>query len=147
MGAHMRRLTAFAEHMSGTARRALVLLLLAPALAGCDDRASSALASLGLVHPKSNIGDIDKGEELIGVYGCGSCHEIPGVAGARGLVGPPLTRMGRRIFIAGVLRNTPENMVAWLRDPQKIVPGNAMPTMGLSEEQARDVAAYLENLR
>ena len=50
---------------------------------------------------------------------------------ATGLVGPPLVHMGSRIYIAGVLRNTPDNMIAWLRNPQAIVPGNAMPNMGL----------------
>lgn len=54
--------------------------------------------------------------------------------------------MGKRIFIAGLLRNTPANMVTWLLDPQEIVPGNAMPDMGLSEEQARDITAYLYTL-
>ena len=61
-------------------------------------------------------------------------------------VGPPLDHMGKRIFVAGLLRNTPANMVTWLLDPQAIVPGNAMPDMGLSEEQARDITAYLYTL-
>jgi cytochrome c2 len=55
--------------------------------------------------------------------------------------------MGSRIYIAGVLRNTPDNMIAWLRNPQAIVPGNAMPNMGLDGEQARDIAGYLYTLR
>ena len=59
--------------------------------------------------------------------GCGTCHIIPGIDGARGLVGPPLDHMGRRVYIAGLLRNTPRNMVTWLRYPQRIVPGYAMP--------------------
>ena len=71
---------------------------------------------------------------------------IPGVRGANGLVGPPLDHMGQRVFVAGLLRNTPANMVSGLRDPQAVVPGNAMCDMGLSEEQARDVAAYLYTL-
>ena len=71
---------------------------------------------------------------------------IPGIDNARGLVGPPLDHMGRRIFIAGLLRNTPDNLVSWLRDPQAVVPGNAMPDMGLSDEQARDITAYLYTL-
>ena len=57
-----------------------------------------------------------------------------------------VANLGKRIFIAGLLRNTPANMVTWLRDPQEIVPGNAMPDMGLSEEQARDITAYLYTL-
>jgi cytochrome c2 len=54
--------------------------------------------------------------------------------------------VGKRVFIAGLLRNTPANMVTWLRDPQAIVPGNAMPDMGLSEEQGRDITVYLFTL-
>ena len=125
---------------------ALAFLIAIP-LAGCEDRGSSYLASVGLVQPKSEIGDVEAGKRAIGTYGCGACHEIPGITGARGLVGPSLDRMGRRIYIAGLLRNTPENMVTWLLDPQKIVPGNAMPVVGLTEEQARNVTAYLYTLK
>jgi cytochrome c1 len=71
---------------------------------------------------------------------------IPGVSGAEGLVGPPLDRMGKRVYIAGVLRNTPDNMITWLRNPQSFVPNNAMPNMGIDHQQARDIAAYLYTL-
>jgi cytochrome c2 len=105
---------------------------------GCDEA--------GVGTRFTDIGDVERGALYIEQTGCGSCHIIPGIAGARGLVGPPLDHMGKRIFIAGLLRNTPANMVTWLRDPQEIVPGNAMPDMGLSEEQARDITAYLYTL-
>ncbi len=72
---------------------------------------------------------------------------IPGIAGANGLVGPPLTVMGRRVFVAGLLRNTQQNLAAWVLDPQRIVPGNAMPSTGLTPAEAMDVAAYLETIR
>jgi cytochrome c oxidase assembly factor CtaG/cytochrome c2 len=126
------------------ARRAALglpaLLLIPFSLGGCDDNGSRAVAA--------NIGgDPHQGAALIKAYGCGSCHTIPGVADANGLVGPPLLWMGRRVYIAGVLRNTPDNMILWLRHPQRIVPGNAMPEMGLSEKDARNVAAYLYTLR
>ncbi len=88
-----------------------------------------------------------RGAELIAEKGCGSCHMIPGIGGANGLVGPPLTLMGRRVFVAGLLRNTPQNLAAWVLEPQKFVPGNAMPATGLSESEALDVAAYLETIR
>ena len=88
-----------------------------------------------------------RGAELIAEKGCGSCHMIPGIGGANGLVGPPLTLMGRRVFVAGLLRNTPQNLAAWVLEPQKFVPGNAMPATGLSELEALDVAAYLETIR
>lgn len=92
-------------------------------------------------------GDPQRGEAIIGQVGCGACHEIPQMRSARGLVGPPLLHMGRRTTIAGVLSNTPDNMVRWVQAPQSVVPGNAMPDMGLDAQQARDVAAFLEGLQ
>jgi cytochrome c1 len=92
-------------------------------------------------------GSADTGRALILEKGCGGCHTIPGVDNADGLVGPPLTMMGRRIFIAGVLRNTPANLAAWVLDPQRYVPGNAMPATELTPQQAADVAAFVESLR
>ena len=87
------------------------------------------------------------GAALVASKGCGACHVVPGIEGADGVVGPPLTMIGRRIFIAGVLRNTPQNLAAWVFDPQRFVPGNAMPSTGLTEAEAVDVAAYLETIR
>lgn len=92
-------------------------------------------------------GDAKRGAALIATRGCAACHTVPGIDGARGNVGPPLTRFGDRVFIAGMLPNTPPNLVRWIRDPQGVVPGNAMPNMGLTESQARDIAAYLFTLR
>ena len=68
---------------------------------------------------------------------------MPGVPNANGLVGPPLGGFARRTVIAGVLPNTPPNLVLWLRNPQAVTPGNAMPNVGLTDGQARDIAAYL----
>lgn len=125
----------------GAAARALLVGTLLPfVLAACNDnRLGETSAATG--------GNPRRGVALIARYGCGSCHAIPGIAGADGLVGPPLDRIGSRVFIAGVRRNTPASMIAWLEDPQAIVPGNAMPNMGLDEQEARDVAAYLYTLR
>jgi cytochrome c1 len=92
------------------------------------------------------LGDPDRGARLISDYGCGSCHVVPGVAGARGLVGPPLTDFGRRSYIAGVLPNTAGNLQHWIVDPQGVVPGNAMPDLDVSTVDARDIAAYLLTL-
>lgn len=131
-----------------TLRRAspvLALLLVGAGLVGCDDEPAANLLAKG--EAPLIPGDPQTGAKEIEKIGCGSCHTIPGIAGARGLVGPPLTAMGRRIYIAGLLRNTPENLATWLRDPQKIVPGNAMPDMHLSDDQSRDIAAYLTTLR
>lgn len=83
---------------------------------------------------------------MIARDGCGLCHAIPGIANAEGRVGPSLEHMRTRAFIAGVLRNKPDNMVTWLRNPQQVVPGNAMPDMDLSEADARAITAYLDTL-
>jgi cytochrome c len=88
-------------------------------------------------------GDPDAGELAIWKHGCGSCHVIPGAYRARGTVGPPLTDFARRTYIAGNLYNTAENLVAWIRDPDSVEPGTVMPTLGVSEQEARDISAYL----
>jgi cytochrome c len=92
-------------------------------------------------------GNAARGKMLISQYHCGACHLIPGVRDAKGMVAPPLIFFGRRTLIAGEVPNSPGNLVAWLRSPQSIESGTAMPTLGLSEQQARDVAAYLYTLR
>jgi cytochrome c1 len=93
------------------------------------------------------VGDPAHGKVVMLRQACGSCHQIPGFLWADGVAGPPLAGIARRAVIAGVLPNTSDNMVRWLRFPQAVAPGNAMPDMGLSEADARDVAAYLEGLR
>lgn len=77
---------------------------------------------------------------------CSACHRVPGVAGAVGDVGPSLAGIGRQQIIAGKLPNNPANMIRWLMHPQKEIPGNAMPEMGLTEDQAKKIAAYLYTL-
>jgi cytochrome c len=80
-------------------------------------------------------------------YGCGKCHTVPGIREAKGVVGPPLTALSRRTFIGGNFANTPDNLVHWVMSPKAMKPRTAMPDLGLSEEQARDVAAYLYTLQ
>lgn len=79
-------------------------------------------------------------------YGCTSCHIIPGVAGSDSVTGPPLSHMGNRADIAGVIPNTPENLVRWIQHPQQIHPGNAMPEMHVTSNDAKTIALYLETL-
>lgn len=118
--------------------QSVVLMLLALAPAGCG-RAQSQGAQ--------NIGNAGDGAAVIAKLGCGACHNIPGIPDAVGRVGPPLDNIGVRTIIAGLLPNTPDNLVHWLRAPQSVVPGNAMPNMELDDHDARDVAAYLYTLR
>ena len=92
-------------------------------------------------------GNVKQGEALLYSYGCVMCHVIPGVRGENGLVGPPLTDIASRAYLVGQLPNTPENMIRWIRYPQQISPYSAMPSMGVTEAEARDMAAYLYTLR
>lgn len=88
-------------------------------------------------------GDAAHGRTLIERYGCGSCHTVPGVPGADAWVGPPLMAFARRSYVAGRLANTPDNLIRWLREPQRVSPGTAMPDLDVTAEDARDIAAYL----
>jgi cytochrome c2 len=99
------------------------------------------------VQASRNGGNPEAGVSLIQKFGCGTCHTIPGVADADGQVGPPLNAIARRVYLAGKLRNTRDNMVRWLENPQAVVPGNAMPDMDIGHDQARDIAAYLYTLQ
>jgi mono/diheme cytochrome c family protein len=88
-----------------------------------------------------------RGEQAISQYACVTCHEIPGIVGANAPVGPPLAGIASRLMLGGVLPNSPENMVRWLRAPQQFAPLSAMPDLGVTERDARDIAAYLETLK
>jgi cytochrome c len=92
-------------------------------------------------------GNAENGRLLLRQFGCGSCHEIPGVAAAQGKVGPPLAGIASRAYIAGVLPNTPERMTAFIRHPQQADPRTAMPDLGVNEHHARDMVTYLYTLK
>jgi cytochrome c len=91
-------------------------------------------------------GDPERGKETIRQNGCPSYHTIPGIAEGKELVGPSLEHLAKRVYIAGVLPNTPDNLVAWIRNPPGIDPLTAMPASGLGEAEALDAAAYLYTL-
>ncbi len=88
-------------------------------------------------------GNPARGNQLMVSYGCGSCHTVAGVAGANGKVGPPLTGFRERSYIAGELVNNADNLQRWVRNPQAVEPGTAMPNLGVTSTDARDIAAYL----
>lgn len=91
-------------------------------------------------------GDEKIGEKRFPQYGCTSCHVIPGVPGAHGKVGPTLARWSERRFVAGVVPNSPEMLIRWIQEPQAIDPKTAMPNTGVTEQDARHMAAYLYTL-
>lgn len=88
-------------------------------------------------------GDPRRGEAMFIQYGCGSCHVLRNVREATGMVGPPLDGIASRVIIAGHLANKPANMEKWIRDPQHVSPGTAMPDLRVGDGDARDIAAFL----
>ena len=88
-------------------------------------------------------GDPRRGEAMFIQYGCGSCHAVKNVRTATGMVGPPLDGIALRTIIGGHLANTPTNMQRWIRDPQHVAPGTAMPDLNVGEQDARDITAFL----
>jgi cytochrome c2 len=109
-----------------------VTALLLLALAGCGGTTRSV--------PNASPA---RGKQLIEYYGCGACHQIGGVTGADGHVGPSLKLFAGRTTIAGKLPNTLDNLVRWIQHPQRIVPGSDMPELGVPKRGARNIAAYL----
>ena len=107
-------------------------------IAGCAEESG--------FRPRVEHGDADRGRALLSQYECGVCHVIPGVPGARGLVGPPLDTYARRPYIAGKLPNVPEMLVRWIPDAPSLAPRTAMPAIPVSPQEARDMAAYLYEL-
>jgi cytochrome c2 len=121
-------------------RTAILLLAAAALLPGCrEEERPLYMAIAG--------GDPVQGRELVVARGCAACHVIPGLRGPRSHVGPPLAGIGARGYLAGVLPNTPDNLVRWLRDPPAVAPRTAMPELGLGQAEARHVAAFLVTLR
>ncbi|MDP9895577.1 cytochrome c1 [Variovorax boronicumulans] len=116
---------------------ALAALLLAALASGCE------LGERDLPYGGAPSAQRVAGQRLLAQYQCGSCHAIPGVPIAQGVVGPPLSAYGRRSYIAGHLPNRPDTLAQWIVAPAALVPGTAMPAMGVSPQDARDMAAYL----
>jgi cytochrome c2 len=88
-------------------------------------------------------GDPVRGEAMFIQYGCGSCHALTNVRNATGMVGPPLDGVALRVIIGGRLANNPANMQKWIRDPQQVSPGTAMPDLNVGAQDARDINAFL----
>jgi cytochrome c len=109
-------------------------------VAACDRSADTVARQL-------TGGDPEKGKLAIVKYGCDTCHSIPGVLTATATVGPPLSQIALRSYLAGRIDNTPENMIRWIRQPHSVDPQTAMPETGVTESDGRDIAAYLYTLR
>nr|WP_229428938.1 c-type cytochrome [Massilia sp. ST3] len=117
--------------------------------AGCVIVLAGLIAGCAKEEPVVKVtgGDAGRGLQLVRQYQCGACHAIPEVPGAGGDAGPSLAYAGRLGYIAGRIPNQPANMVRWLQDPPALKPDTAMPSMGVSEDEARHMAAFLYTLR
>jgi len=122
--------------LSGRYRRPVVALAVAVA-AGCSASEPGPFST----------GDAKAGRAALERHQCGACHVIPGVAGARGAVGPPLSGYGRRVYLAGKFPQDPALLERWIRDAPSMDAHTAMPATGATEEEARNIAAYLSRLR
>lgn len=122
-----------------TSARRLAVVVALLVLAGCT-------ANEVATSPQVEGGSAQLGAELIASHGCVSCHNVPGIRSEPSWVGPPLERWGQRTWIAGALTNNRENLVRWITDPQSVEEGTAMPDLGVSERDARNIAAYLLSL-
>ena len=123
-----------------------LVLLVAAYAAGCSDltarRAEDENAAAMITGGNPRVG-----KTAVESLGCGGCHTISGARDAVGKVGPPLDGIASRMYIAGVLPNTPDNMEAWIVDPKAVDSLTAMPKLNITPAQARDIAAYLYTLR
>ena len=125
------------------ASRLLLVVLLACGLLASACTPSQSVREAEMI----TGGNVARGIPAIGKYGCAACHTIPRIEAATGTVGPPLTQVAVRQYLGGHLNNNPVNMIRWIQHPQLIDPMNAMPEMGVTDQEARDIAAYLYTLR
>jgi cytochrome c len=96
--------------------------------------------------PRVHAGDAQRGEAKLAQFECGACHVIPGIPGAVGRVGPTLAGYAQRSYLAGKFANEPETLVRFILDPPAMAPLTAMPAVPMSDQDARDMAAYLYEL-
>jgi cytochrome c len=101
----------------------------------------------GAIGKPQTRGDAQRGQRLLAQYQCGSCHAIPGVPASQGNTAAPLDAFGQRSYIAGRIPNNAEALARWIVSPAARIPGTTMPSMGVSSDEARDMAAYLGTLQ
>ena len=80
-------------------------------------------------------------------YGCAACHTIPGLAGAQAHVGPTLSGFANRPVFARNVKNTPENVIRWVINPAQVERSATMPSVGVTQKDAKDIATYLYALK
>lgn len=113
-------------------------------LLGCEEGNDGANRHVGEI---TTGGDPQRGAAALTRYGCGACHSISGISGAVGLAGPPLSGIANRIYIAGVMQNSPINMMRWIRNPKAVDEKTVMPNLDVTQKDAADITAYLYTLK
>lgn len=97
-------------------------------------------------HAPEDSAAVARGRQAAVDLGCGACHTMPGIGWPQGRAGPSLDGFAARAMIAGRLPSRPDVLAAYLRDPQALVPGTAMPAVPMTQGQADDMAAWLYTL-
>ncbi len=97
--------------------------------------------------PRLDEANVARGLRLVSYKGCVACHTFPDVAWPRGALGPSLDRFGAQGLIAGRLPNQAGVLMQFVRNAPAMVPGTAMPAIPMSDQEARDVTAYLLQLK
>ncbi len=123
-----------------TATAPAIVLLVSLSGIGCDQQNSVASDA-------DNPGQVEIGKNRIAALGCASCHVVPGIPGADGIVGPSLDHIASRSYLGGVLANTPSNMSQWIQNPRQFSPKTAMPNLHIDAKDANDITAYLQEMR
>lgn len=120
----------------------IAIVLLLPVLAAATYYCESLKTLLGFENP-----EVRHAQQHIEYYGCASCHVVPGVAGADGLIGPSLQGIANRPYLGGVVKNSPDKLIQWIKDAPSLDPLTAMPKLEIPDEEARQIAGYLSALR
>ncbi len=121
--------------MATQVHRNIALILMLPMLSACDPGRDYVPRVIG--------GNAEKGGTALARYECGVCHVIPGIPDAVGKVGPALDNYSHRSYVAGKFPNDPATLVRWIVDAPSMAPQTAMPAIAMSEQEAKDMAAYL----
>ena len=121
-------------------KRLVVLLVFALACNRAEQPADSSTPT--------PIGNAERGKLLAAQYGCNVCHNVPGVDGPQGSLGPTLAGVASRPTISnGAVQNTPANLVQYIQQPSSVNPASTMPPLGVQGNDAQDIAAYLLTLK
>jgi cytochrome c len=97
--------------------------------------------------PPTTKAQVEHGKYLVLFHGCETCHDIPDIHGVRGSIGPSLKHFATKYYLAGELPNSPENLRRWIQHPHSINSRTVMPDMNVTDDDAADIALFLETLQ